>query len=118
MRAGAARDQAGPRGPQQSAHPPCPMGQAQAGAVPNAGGTSSASQPLEKCWVLGLDLWIFLRTKGPCNSKKTIVEMWGNGGMGPTLVISNEGLFFLLALEGCRNLETGYPAGIGTPTSS
>ena len=33
----AARDQAGPRGPQQSAHPPCPMGRAQAGATPNAG---------------------------------------------------------------------------------
>lgn len=33
----AARDQAGPRGPERSAHPSCPMGPAQAGAVPNAG---------------------------------------------------------------------------------
>lgn len=53
----AAGDQAEPRGPQQSAHPPCPMGQAQAGATPNAGVPTSASQPLRSagCWDLTFD---------------------------------------------------------------
>lgn len=75
----AARDQAGASRATAECPPPCPMGQARAGAVPNTGVPPQPhSLKSAGCWDLTFDF--FLRTKGALQfQEEDNVEMWGNG---------------------------------------